>query len=88
MTSLAPGADAINARANATADCRRTPVLSLRPVPSPGPSARRGGTPRTHGNTTVLFRFGVCPTGMRAISFISFVSTTDTSFDPAFATYR
>ena len=48
----------------------------------PGPPAA------AHGNTTVLLRFGTWPTGMRAISLISCVSTTDTSFDPAFATYR
>jgi len=41
-----------------------------------------------HGNTTVLLRFGTWPTGMRATSLISCVSTTETSFDPALATYR
>jgi hypothetical protein len=39
------------------------------------------------GSTAVTLRFGTCPTGMRVSSFLSAMSTTDTEFDPAFATY-
>lgn len=39
-----------------------------------------------YGNTAVMFRFGTSPTGMRIVSFIVLMSTTDTEFDAAFAT--
>ena len=39
-----------------------------------------------YGSTAVRFRFGTCPTGMRVISFIDAMSTTDTEFDAALAT--
>ena len=40
----------------------------------------------SYGSTAVMFRLGTCPTGMRVTSFIDLMSTTDTEFDPAFAT--
>jgi hypothetical protein len=39
-----------------------------------------------YGSTAVMFRFGTCPTLMRVTSLIVLRSTTDTEFDPAFAT--
>jgi len=40
----------------------------------------------SYGSTAVMFRFGTCPTGMRVISFMDLMSTTDTEFDAALAT--
>ena len=52
-------------------------------------SGRESPTPgRAHGITAVWFRFGVWPTLIRAISSMALASITDTSPDPAFATYR
>ncbi len=39
-----------------------------------------GRAPNLYGNIAVIFRFGTCPTGMRAISFIDLMSITDTLF--------
>src|SRR5262245_28758649 len=39
------------------------------------------------GNMAVVFRFGTCPTGIRVTSFIALISTTETLFEPALATY-
>ncbi len=33
-----------------------------------------------------MFRFGTCPTGMRAISFLDAMSTAETELEPALAT--
>lgn len=34
-----------------------------------------------------MFRLGTCPTGMRVSSFMDLISTTETKFDAAHATY-
>ncbi len=45
------------------------------------------GVPYAHyGNTAVTFRFGTWPTGICVSSLRVSTSTTDTEFDPAFAT--
>ena len=44
--------------------------------------------PRGHRITAVWFRFGTCPTVIRAISFMARVSMTDTLFEPALALYK
>src|SRR4029077_20938292 len=36
------------------------------------------------GNTTVMMRFGIFPTGIFVISFIDAASIAETEFDPAF----
>ena len=41
----------------------------------------------SHRHTAVMFLFGTCPTGMRVTSRRDATSTTDTEFEPAFATY-
>lgn len=35
-----------------------------------------------------MFRFGICPTVMRVFSFMDLISTTDTEFEVALATYE
>ncbi len=47
----------------------------------------RSGANRRYGSTRVALRFGVSPTGIRAISLNVFVSIADTEFDPAFEMY-
>ena len=39
-----------------------------------------------YGSIQAMFRAGTNPTGMRAISFIDLMSTTETLFDCSFAT--